>query len=178
VDVLLRVLPADITGVDHELTEKGSHLLYIGSAETPVRFRLLESGRLRAGEVGAAQLHLRDHLLLARGDRFVLRDAGRILTFGGGVIADPLPNRARRGDEERIRLIERLPAQAPHAALRILLEHEGRIDAAEALLRSGAPEASEELKVGSDLFSEHAHHDLIQRVRAVLERHHREKPLE
>ena len=94
IDVLLRVLPAQMTGVQHELKERGSHLLYIGSAETPVRFRLLKGSRLRSGETGVAQLHLRDPLLLARGDRFVLRDAGRILTFGGGVVADPLPNRA------------------------------------------------------------------------------------
>jgi len=178
VDVVLRVLSADITGVEHELKEKGSHLLYVGSAETPVRFRLLESGRLGPGEVGAAQLHLRDPLLLARGDRFVLRDAGRILTFGGGVVADPLPSRARRGDGDRITLIERLPAQDPDGALRLILNAEGRVGVTDALMRSGASETREGTRIGQELFSPGAFFDVMEQVSDILNRNHREHPLE
>ena len=177
VDVLLRVLPGSITGVEHELKEKGSHLLYIGSAETPVRFRLLEGARLASGETGAAQLHMRDPLLLARGDRFVLRDAGRILTFGGGVVADPLPSRARRGDKGRITLISRLIHSDAGGALDALLKAEGRVDRATALFRSGALEGAG-ISIGNDLYSEEAFDALARRARDALERHHREKPLE
>ncbi|MGH2819515.1 MAG: selenocysteine-specific translation elongation factor, partial [Actinomycetota bacterium] len=103
VDALIRVVPSFVSGRDHLLTEKGAHLLYAGSAETPVRVKLLTDEALAAGESGFAQLYLRDPLPLARGDRFVLRDAGRILTFGGGEVLDPLPGPARRGDEGRLR---------------------------------------------------------------------------
>ncbi|MGH2753722.1 MAG: SelB C-terminal domain-containing protein, partial [Actinomycetota bacterium] len=177
VDVVLRVLPANVSGVEHELKERGSHLLYIGSAETPVRFRLLEDARLTPGTVGAAQLHLRDPLLLARGDRFVLRDAGRILTFGGGIVADPLPSRARRGDAARIELIHRLVYEDAPGALRALLDAEGRIDKGEALLRSGAWEPAG-IEVGRGLYSEDAFATLLARAHKSLERHHRERPLE
>ena len=140
IDVVLRVLPAEMTGRTHELKEKGSYLIYVGSAETPVRFRLLESSQLRSGESGVAQMHLRDPLLLARGDRFVLRDAGRILTFGGGVVADPLPDRAHRLDTERIALVKRLVTADAESALGDLLDAEGKIDLRTALFRSGASE--------------------------------------
>ena len=177
VDVLLRVLPGSITGIEHELKEKGSHLLYIGSAETPVRFRLLEGARLGPGGTGAAQLHLRDPLLLARGDRFVLRDAGRILTFGGGMVADPLPSRARRGDQERITLISRLIHSDAGGSLDALLQAEGRIERDAALFRSGATKGAG-IPIGNDLYSEEAFDALGRRAREVLERHHQEKPLE
>ncbi|MDP9234375.1 MAG: selenocysteine-specific translation elongation factor, partial [Actinomycetota bacterium] len=93
VDARVEVLPENLSGADHALTEKGAHLLYVGSAETPVRLRLLDSEKIRPGEFGFARLFLRDPLPVTRGDRFVLRDAGRVLTFGGGEILDPQPTR-------------------------------------------------------------------------------------
>ena len=177
IDVLLRVLPAEMTGRKHELKERGSYLIYVGSAETPVRFRLLEGSELASGETAVAQMHLRDPLLLARGDRFVLRDAGRILTFGGGVVADPLPHRARRLDTERIALVKRLVTEDAQTALGDLLDAEGKIDLNEALFRSGAPESAGTL-VGSDLYSEDAFVALSESAAAALERHHAASPLE
>ena len=87
------------SGDELVVADKGARLFYAGSAETPIRLKLLGTGEVRSGASGFAQLELRDPLPLTRGDRFVLRDAGRILTFGGGVVADPLPDRARRGIE-------------------------------------------------------------------------------
>ena len=177
IDVLLSVLPAEMTGRTHELKERGSYLIYVGSAETPVRFRFLETTQLRSGESGVAQMHLRDPLLLARGDRFVLRDAGRILTFGGGIVADPLPDRAHRLDTERIALVKRLVTADADSALADLLDAEGKIDLKTALFRSGASEPSGTL-VGSDLYSADAFAALSARAAAVLEKHHASNPLE
>ncbi|MDQ3953111.1 MAG: selenocysteine-specific translation elongation factor, partial [Actinomycetota bacterium] len=98
IDVTLRVLPAAVTGSDVALTEKGAHLLYAGSAESPARLKLLGSAKVRPGESAFAQLHLAHALPLVRGDRFVIRDAGRVLTLGGGEVLDPLPSEARRSD--------------------------------------------------------------------------------
>ena len=89
IDAHVRVLPERLTGHDYELTEKGALLLYVGSAETPIRIKLLGTDVVRPGEEAFAQIYLREPLPLSRGDRFVLRDVGRIQTFGGGVVLEP-----------------------------------------------------------------------------------------
>ena len=127
IDVDLAVLPADISGHAHQVTAKGSHLLYLGSAETPVRVKLLDADELGPGQRGFAQLTLRDPLPVARGDRFVLRDAGRKLTFGGGRVLDPLPRRARSGDADRLLLLERLRGASPDEAATALVEASGEV---------------------------------------------------
>ncbi|MFP5299433.1 MAG: selenocysteine-specific translation elongation factor, partial [Actinomycetota bacterium] len=101
-DALVTVAGSDLLGVEHELTDKGAHLLHVGSAETPVRIALLDQERLRSGGSGLARLYLRDPLPLARGDRFVLRDVGRMLTFGGGRVLDPLPPHGRRSLRDEV----------------------------------------------------------------------------
>ncbi|HJR45625.1 MAG TPA: selenocysteine-specific translation elongation factor [Actinomycetota bacterium] len=177
-DVTLRLSPAEITGRPHALTEKGAHLLYVGSAETPVRIKLLDREELHAGDTGFAQLYLRDPLPLGPGDRFVLRDAGRVLTFGGGVVIDPLPDRARRGDADRVALLGRMQ-QGPDTALRALLDDFGELDREEALFRSGAREPGQgAVQHGSTLVSDARAEALAAQAREALVRHHREHPLE
>ena len=139
VDVLLRTLPAELIGTDHVLRERGAHLLYAGSAESTVRIRLLDKDRVLPGETAFARLTLRDALSLQRGDRFVLRDAGRVLTFGGGEVLDPLPATARPG-EGHLELLRTLSEADAPSALTALVEAAGTIDRAEALFRSGARE--------------------------------------
>ncbi len=179
VDVVVRVSAAAVSGREHELSEKGAHLLYAGSAETPVRIKLLNGSRLRSGEEGYAQLYLRDPLPLGRGDRFVVRDAGRVVTLGGGVVLDPLPPPARRLDPERIGLLERLRDADPEGALVALLEAEDEMDAGEALARSGAESVPlEVVALGPRLLARARLDRLESSARAALERHHAERPLE
>jgi selenocysteine-specific elongation factor len=130
---MVQVLPDKLTGTQHVLTEKGAHLLYLGSAETPVRLRLIEKEQIRPGESGFARLFMRDALPVGRGDRFVLRDAGRILTFGGGYVLDPRPSRRPKVD-----LLERLVTATPEEALRAFVQAEGALSVNDALGRSGA----------------------------------------
>jgi selenocysteine-specific elongation factor len=179
VDVAVRVLAKEISGFDHELTEKGAHLLYVGAAETPVRIKLLETDALAAGEAGFAQLYLRDPLPLYRGDRFVLRDAGRVLTFGGGEVLDPLPTRARKRDRARTGLLARLHAAEQKDALRALVEAEGSLPRAEAMLRAGAETVPDDIAaLGDFLFSEDSLAALSANARDALAAHHRDHPLE
>ncbi|MGH2808686.1 MAG: selenocysteine-specific translation elongation factor [Actinomycetota bacterium] len=179
VDVSLRVLPASLSGRDHELVERGAHLLYIGSAETPVRVKLLDRDRLGPGESAVAELYLRDPLPIGRGDRFVLRDAGRVLTFGGGEVLDPLPEPVRRGDRERVSLLERLRGAAAPDALDALLDAYGSMPVAEARLRAGVAEPSDGALVLGDMIASRAFvENLGGRVRATLAEFHRAHPLE
>ena len=179
VDVLLRVSPAALTGRSHELTEKGAHLLYVGSAETPVRVKLLDAPTISSGEEGFAQLYLRDPLPLGRGDRFVLRDAGRVMTFGGGIVLDPAPSPARRVDPRHLALLERLRDGDASHALRTLIEAHGELALEDALARSGAAAVPEDLiQLGPRVISPPRLDELQTRLRQALGEHHRNRPLE
>jgi selenocysteine-specific elongation factor len=174
-DARLEVLPRELTGADHILTEKGAHLLYVGSAESPVRLRLLDREEIKPGESGFARLFLRDPLPIARGDRFVLRDAGRVLTFGGGEVLDPRPS--RRAD---IGLLERLTGVDAEGALAALVGAEGLIATADALLRSGCSSVKnvEVTQLDTVLVSEAHLKTLLHGMRSAVEDYHAAHPLE
>ncbi len=89
IDVELDVLDR----LDHEVSRRGAHLVYIGSGEHPVRMRILGPDALLPGEAGHARLHLARPLPLMVGDRFVLRESGRGETIGGGRVLDVDPVR-------------------------------------------------------------------------------------
>lgn len=179
IDVSLRVLDSELSGHDHEVTEKGAYLLYTGAAETPIRIKLLGRDRLHPGERGFAELSLRDPLPLARGDHFVVRDVGRVVTFGGGIVLDPLATRARRDDTALEQLLGQIESASADETLRLLVERERELDRDVALLRSGAdvipagvPQLGE-LVVSDERFAE-----LRSSLVAAVAEHHRAHPLE
>lgn len=97
-----------LASVGHPLTRRGAHLAYLGSAELPVRLRVLGPDAIEAGSRGPVRLHLPRRLPLLPGDRFVLRDAGRGETVGGGEILDVdpvLPAARARPDRDPERIV-------------------------------------------------------------------------
>ena len=179
-DALIEVFDERLIGEAHELTARGAHLLYVGSAETPVRISMLgDEQRIRGGRSTVAQLYARDPLVLQRGDRFVLRDAGRMLTFGGGVVLDPVPPQARRSDTSYAARLRALTGASPAEALDILVRAEGQIDRSEALLRSGSnQEEGAIVRIGRYLVSEAHATRLTQQIQKSLTEHHAGFPLE
>ena len=180
IDALIAVLPRSISGVDHELTEKGAHLLYVGSAETPVRISLLDGDSIESGHEGYARLWLRDPLPLARGDRFVLRDAGRVLTFGGGRVLDPKPPSGKDRDRSsRVALLEKLLDASGEQALREIVESEGEALGREALIRAGTAEAPADLtRLGDHFVSSARLLELREALSDQLSGWHKSHPLE
>jgi selenocysteine-specific elongation factor len=179
IDARVRVSDRSILGTDYELTEKGAHLMHVGSAETPVRIKLLDVARLGPGEHGFAQIYLRHPLTLGRGDRFVLRDAGRALTLGGGRVLDPLPGPARRRDDARSSLLAALADATEAGALRALVAAEGSIDARAAMFRAASAEIPAGVtRLGDLLVAEERVASLARAVRSALEQHHEQHPLE
>nr|MBC8483923.1 selenocysteine-specific translation elongation factor [Actinomycetota bacterium] len=87
VDASLTVLDQ----LDHPVSRRGAHVLYLGSGEHPVRMRILGPDALQPGTSGAVRLHLPVPLPLLPGDRFVMRESGRAETVGGGEILDVDP---------------------------------------------------------------------------------------
>ena len=179
IDALVRVLPEHLTGHDYELTEKGALIVHVGSAETPVRLKLLATDVVRPGEDAFAQLYLREPLPLSRGDRFVLRDVGRIQTFGGGVVLEPGAPPVRKRDRDRIKLLERLRDASPDEAVRALVDAYGSMSTADALMRAAATQIPSGVVVLGDLLvSDDSLHELSARLRALLAEHHQTRPLE
>lgn len=131
-DAVMNVLPQFEEVVPHDVTEKGAYLLYVGSAEVATRVSLLEARQIAPGDKGFVHFEMAAALPLVFGDRFVVRDAGRRTTIGGGWIVDPFARPPRRRDPDRIALLQRL-AEAERAsdpaewALRTFLDDEGEI---------------------------------------------------
>jgi selenocysteine-specific elongation factor len=63
-----------------------------GTRELHARVALPDP-HLQPGREGFARLHLDAPAGLVRGDRFILRAASPVTTFGGGIVLDPLPPR-------------------------------------------------------------------------------------
>ena len=171
VDVVLR----PVRSVSHSLTERGAYKVYMGSAERDVRLQLHGPSTLAPGAEGFARLRLSAPVVVAFGDRFVLRDAGRRATVGGGTILDPHPipggdltsrlERRRRASEDE------LPA--------ILVEERGAVRATDLLPMTGRRPSS---VAGARLLdgwwiSDDLAADLERRVNAELEAFHRSNPL-
>ena len=98
VDASLRVLDR----LDHPVSRRGAHVVYLGSGEHPVRMRILGPDALDPGTEGAVRIHLPEPLPLLPGDRFVLRESGRAETVGGGEVLDVDPTeRASRARPDR-----------------------------------------------------------------------------
>jgi selenocysteine-specific elongation factor len=90
VDASLTVLAS----VGHRVSRRGAYAAYLGSGEQPVRVRVLGSGgSIAPGEEGFVRLWLAPGtaLPLVPGDRYVLREAGRAETVGGGEVLDVAP---------------------------------------------------------------------------------------
>jgi selenocysteine-specific elongation factor len=73
------------------VTRRGAHLAYIGSGEHAVRVQIIGDRRIEPGATGLVRVGLPCELPLVPGDRFVLRDAGRNATVGGGEVIDVEP---------------------------------------------------------------------------------------
>ncbi len=179
IDALIHVLDESIAGQSYELTEKGAHLLYVGSAETPVDLKLLATQRLGPSESAFAQLYLRDALPIGRGDRFVLRDAGRVVTFGGGRVLDALPDHARRGDSRHLALMRDLENANEARAVAAIVEAAGQIDVTTVLKRTGTANVPAGVHaLGALLISEARRKELRDQLQTTLSEFHRHHPLE
>jgi len=123
-DVQLRALPSSRIG------RRGAWHLHLGTAVTEVKVvPLLDD--LDPGTSGPVRLELATPLPVRVGDRFVLRDAGRHRTAGGGVVLDPAPAPRQRGTERRLAhalVLEQLAeATDPHTRTRGLVDAHGGV---------------------------------------------------
>ena len=94
-DAQFRVL----NDASRELPHNCEVKVFLGAAESMATLRLLDRPVLSPGEQGWIQLEMRQPLVCARGDAFVLRWPSPAETIGGGSVIDPHPaGRHRRND--------------------------------------------------------------------------------
>jgi selenocysteine-specific elongation factor len=117
-DAWVRALPGQQIG------RKGAWHLHVGSAERTAQIYPLAGERL--GPDGYARMVLDRPVALQAGDRFILREAGRRATAGGGLVLDADPSVRPRGLQARQTRREQLAARlnAVRSGDRaVLLEH-------------------------------------------------------
>jgi selenocysteine-specific elongation factor len=136
IDVQLRT----VRSLAHPLTARGAYKLYAGTAERDARLKLHEGTSIQPGADGFARLRLSAPIVAAAGDSFVLREAGRRETVGGGVILDPHPQRRLAGDVVS-RLNTRLHAD-PGELPAILVAERGAVRVTELGLLAGSTPSS------------------------------------
>jgi selenocysteine-specific elongation factor len=112
-DVRLRLLPDAPRPLEHNATVD----LYVGAKEVQARVRLLEGHELQPGAQGWAQLKLAEPVVVARRDRFILRQPSPSLTIGGGAILDAQPRYHKRRDPAALAALEVLEHGAPEEVM-------------------------------------------------------------
>lgn len=170
VGTTIRFLPQ----LDHEPTERGAFKFYIGSAERDARLRLVG---------GFALLQLDDAVVVDWGDRFVLRDAGRRETLGGGIVVEP-QGAELRGPTDVIerRLHARSRDGRAHYAAVLLEEHEF-IPRNQIFVRTGLDQEAARTSFPAVWTLNFAlHEEFFGRVEGMLiasiKHHHQEHPLD
>jgi selenocysteine-specific elongation factor len=82
-----------LASVGHPVDRRGAFSVHVGSREVPAKLSVIGGGAIEPGSAGAVRLWSRDRagLPLVPGDRYVLREAGRFETVGGGEVLDVEP---------------------------------------------------------------------------------------
>ena len=98
-----------LDSLDHDVSRRGAHLLYLGAGEHAVRIRILGPA-IAPGETGNIRIYLPTALPLLPGDRFVLRESGRAETIGGGEVLDVDP-KTKASEASPDRSVDRVIAE-------------------------------------------------------------------
>ena len=164
-----------IRNLAHAITPRGAFKLYTGAAEADARLRLYGTTKLDPGSDAFVRITASAPLVLDVGDRFVLREAGRRETVGGGVVLDVAPP-TRSGNDPEVRL--RARASAAREALPALMVGErGAILRTEAATLTGSS-ATAGHAVGGWFVDDRVLATVRSSVTAFLEGFHRDHPLE
>lgn len=141
--LLLDVVYRHLAAADAPLKHQAEVKLFVGSAETLARTRILGAQQINPGEEGWLQLALSQPIAAMRGDRFILRRPSPGATLGGGRVLDPHPGRRHR--RFRRELLQHLRTLTQGTSAELLLQALGRLEpvARPALLAQCGLEAAE-----------------------------------
>ena len=124
----------------HPLPHNATVDLFVGASQTQARLRLLDCQSLEPGQVGWAQFKTASPIVVAAGDRFIIRQPSPSATLGGGLVVDPHPRRRhKRFRPEALERLETLAHGAPEEILLQSLERLGPSPAHALLRQAGLP---------------------------------------
>ena len=187
-DVSFRLLPDTPKPLRHNTAVD----LFSGASETPAHLRLLAAEELTPGGEGWLQLRLDRPILVAAGDRFILRQPSPSLTLGGGEVLDPHPRRRyRRNDATAITRLKTLAQGSPDEIVLQSLEREPLLAEQELIAASGLDREiagsavrrllDDRLMRGLDdqrlLISESAYQQVVADMQSLLAEFHRRHSL-
>jgi len=187
-DVSFRLLPDTPKPLRHNTAVD----LFSGASETPAHLRLLAAEELPPGGEGWLQLRLERPILVAAGDRFILRQPSPSLTLGGGEVLDPHPRRRyRRNDATAITRLKTLAQGSPDEVVLQSLEREPLLAEQELIAASGLDREiagsavrrllDDRLMRGLDdqrlLISESAYQQVVADMQSLLVEFHRRHSL-
>jgi len=181
-DVEISLLPSA-----KPLKERACVHFHAYTSETIARVVLYGKKQLNSGETGFAQLRPAHPVLLAPGDRFIIRQFSPVVTIGGGAVVENGPPRKFQNTAEYIQVLKQLTSD-PTAALRTRIALAGTrgITLAEAVARTvwtpqriiktvtAMPEVS---RIGDHLISNVAVEQIQNDLNASLDRFHKQNPL-
>ena len=187
-DVRLELLP-----FARKLKHRARVHFHSGTAETIGEVIGHDRAELSPGESALAHLRLQDEVVVVRGDRFIVRQFSPVVTIGGGVVLDPLARRPARKDTGRIGFLEALEKGTTEEILRALAgrnilgvsaeEMIGRTGWLESELQAAAANLAKSNTVRTltseplILLSEKVFAEICEKIRARVERFHKENPL-
>ena len=110
VDVTLRVL----SDIERPLRHNQEVEFFSGAAQQVGHLRIIGEKELPPGSEGFAQIRLVEPIVVARGDRYILRQPSPSRTIGGGQVLDPFPRaRWRRSRPETLERFQLLAKGSP-----------------------------------------------------------------
>jgi selenocysteine-specific elongation factor len=120
--------------------------LHVGTGETDGRLILLDKKKLEPGDECYIQVRLAEPIVVASGDRFILRLQSPVYTLGGGVVLEAGNTKFRQSrDETTFKLVEREQAMAdPLSAAEYVFKDMGPriVRRNEFALAAGLPESA------------------------------------
>ena len=144
----------------------------------PAEDRGTPLAELQPGRRAFARIRLERPAVLARGDRFVIRQYSPPITIGGGTVLDPLPARTPVRTPAAVRRFARLASSDADAAMAFVEESRTAGMAADALARrAGAAPSGAVVAVGATVFSAAVVNDLEARLVAEVDAYHRAQPM-
>ena len=119
---------------------------FTGASQIACHVRLLGVQTLPPGQTGWAQLVLDRPAVVAKYDRFILRQPSPSLTIGGGVVVDPAPaRRHRRFRPETVARLETLAHGTPAEMMLAAVQRQEPVEARTVLRASGLGDAADAL---------------------------------
>ncbi len=157
---------APVRGLD-EIPGRGAFKVYAGAAEADAKLRL-------AG--GFARIRLSRPLVLEPGDRFVLREAGRRATVGGGTVLDVAPPRGFATARHLSFLARRRDVATRDGWAELLIEERGAVPIGEIALLTGSAARADE--AGGWAVASAVRAAATDALHTFLTAYHRDHPLE